>query len=110
MSKEHKDFLALEQLGKDEKDSGISPCSTTSDHRKKMVQDRIDKLCSINFKFVQTAIQGGKRTEERWNTRFEELKAFNEKYGYSDVPVRCHENPKLGWWVNNQRKFYGIYL
>jgi hypothetical protein len=101
-----KEYLTSEQWGKDEKDSGISLCSSTSDHRKKMIQDRINKLCSLNFKFVQTTIQGGKKTDERWNARFEELKAYNQKHGNSDVPVRCHENPKLGWWVNNQKKFY----
>lgn len=38
-----------------------------------------------------------------WDTRYEELLQFREKYGRCDVPVRNPENPSLGCWVASQR-------
>ena len=41
--------------------------------------------------------------KEEWATRFEQLKAYKERFGDSRVPVKWAENPQLGVWVTNQR-------
>lgn len=41
--------------------------------------------------------------KEDWQTRFEQLKLYKERFGNCDVPVKWSENPQLGVWVANQR-------
>ena len=41
--------------------------------------------------------------KEEWTTRFEQLKAYKERFGNCRVPVKWKENPQLGVWVTNQR-------
>ena len=42
--------------------------------------------------------------EDLWEKRFTELLEFKKIYDYCDVPKDWSENPKLGTWVNNQRR------
>ncbi len=42
--------------------------------------------------------------DERWNTRFVELQAFNQRFGHTRVQARWPENPALGAWLFQQRK------
>ena len=39
----------------------------------------------------------------KWNVRYNELKAFHKKFGHCNVPNRYIPNEKLGVWVRNQR-------
>jgi len=39
-----------------------------------------------------------------WEKRFAELLQFKKVYDHCDVPKDWSENPKLGTWVNNQRR------
>ncbi|MSU62652.1 MAG: hypothetical protein EXS31_09675 [Pedosphaera sp.] len=41
--------------------------------------------------------------KEEWATRFEQLKAYKERFGNCRVPVKWQENPQLGVWVTKQR-------
>jgi hypothetical protein len=41
--------------------------------------------------------------KEEWETRFEQLKAYKERFGNCRVPVKWKENPQLGMWVTSQR-------
>ena len=41
--------------------------------------------------------------KEEWSTRFDQLKAYKERFGNCRVPVKWKENPQLGVWVTNQR-------
>lgn len=108
----YKEFLKLDQLEQLQKNDNSSikhgSTSTSSNNnitnRKKKLQERINKLCTVAFKFTNAT--QGMTNEQKWNERFEELKAFHKEHGHSDVPVRYKENTKLGWWVNNQRKYY----
>jgi hypothetical protein len=43
---------------------------------------------------------------DRWERRFQELVEFKEMHGHCNVPILWPENPKLGRWVDNQRKFF----
>lgn len=44
-----------------------------------------------------------------WLERFEELKAYKQQHGHCNVPVKHEENPKLGYWVSNQRSQYTLF-
>jgi hypothetical protein len=43
---------------------------------------------------------------DRWERRFQDLLEFKEMHGHCNVPLLWPENPKLGTWADNQRKFY----
>ena len=61
-----------------------------------LVQDRIDRLNSIGFKWaLQEAVP--------WETRFDELVRYKTKHGDCNVPA---SQGKLGAWVNKQRTAY----
>ena len=45
-----------------------------------------------------------KSSDERWQEMFRQLEEFHMEYGHCNVPRHYEENPKLGWWVNNQRQ------
>lgn len=42
-------------------------------------------------------------TKEEWETRFEQLKFYKQRFGDCCVPTQWKENPQLGAWVANQR-------
>jgi hypothetical protein len=42
--------------------------------------------------------------EDLWEKRFAELLAFKKVWDHCNVPKSWPENPKLGAWVNNQRR------
>ncbi len=41
-----------------------------------------------------------------WDERYGQLKAYIEKHGNCNVPLRWQDNPKLGSWCNDQRKLF----
>ena len=48
-----------------------------------------------------------KSINAKWDTKFNELVAYKDAHGGScNVPRRYAENPKLGTWVDTQRKQY----
>lgn len=44
--------------------------------------------------------------DQRWHTRFEELRRFRLKHGHADVPTNFAENQKLAAWCMTQRQLY----
>jgi len=71
-----------------------------------LTKDRIDKLDRIGFKWVKNRQKTRKSHETRWNEMIEDLTAYREKYGHTEIPQEYEENPQLGRWVMNQRTFY----
>jgi superfamily II DNA or RNA helicase len=45
------------------------------------------------------------RNKEEWETRFDQLKDYKQRFGDCCVPVKWAENPRLGAWVVKQRHF-----
>ena len=48
----------------------------------------------------------GKKKEEQWKLRLNELKAYKKKHGDCLVPFKYEHNRTLGTWVSTQRKEY----
>lgn len=46
--------------------------------------------------------------EKMWNLRYEQLQEYKKKRGDCLVPQRFAGNPKLGTWVNTQRRHYKL--
>jgi hypothetical protein len=40
----------------------------------------------------------------RWNQKYEELKAYHEKHGHINIPIRGAENQALATWISQQRE------
>lgn len=57
---------------------------------------------------VATSIHsGGKSTQfEQWNTRYEQLVAFQKEFHHCCVPLNYPRNPSLAHWVKRQRYQY----
>eukprot|EP00586_Coscinodiscus_wailesii_P004459 CAMPEP_0172487874 /NCGR_PEP_ID=MMETSP1066-20121228/17150_1 /TAXON_ID=671091 /ORGANISM="Coscinodiscus wailesii, Strain CCMP2513" /LENGTH=433 /DNA_ID=CAMNT_0013254753 /DNA_START=51 /DNA_END=1352 /DNA_ORIENTATION=+ len=72
--------------------AGMSSCLTT---------DRLSALETIDFpwEFIK---------DDAWEKKFEELKQFKKRYGHTQVPAKCKENPTLGNWVAKQRYQYRL--
>lgn len=44
----------------------------------------------------------------RWNQKYEELKAYHEKHGHVNIPLRFPENQPLATWISQQREQFKI--
>jgi hypothetical protein len=73
--------------------------------REGMCEERINKLESIDFKWVSEHAS----KQQTWDEMFEELKLFKAKHGHANVPQSHADNPKLGQWVSKQRSGYRNY-
>ncbi|KAL7534034.1 hypothetical protein ACHAXR_009896 [Thalassiosira sp. AJA248-18] len=62
----------------------------------KVTADRMKRLHSIGFVFD---VQGYK-----WDEQFAALQRYKSEHGHCLVPQRSSDHPKLGRWVNDQRK------
>ncbi len=71
-----------------------------------MTIERIGHLEEIGFEWSVGS------TKIPWDTRFEELKEYKEKYGTCNVPFRGKDglHKQLGHWVNTQRNGYKMFL
>jgi hypothetical protein len=61
-----------------------------------LTEYQIEALEGVGFEW-------GKSHDIRWRERLQELEAFQQIYGHSDVPQEFDENLKLANWVMNQR-------
>jgi superfamily II DNA or RNA helicase len=68
--------------------------------------DRITKLDALGFLWASSrkTILAADGISADWQARFEQLKAYKERFGDCSVPVKWNENPQLGTWVSNQRQ------
>ena len=46
------------------------------------------------------------KTSDNWDSRFQSLKQFKEKYGHMNVSRRAPQHKALGFWVYGQRRKY----
>mmetsp|Transcript_9436 Transcript_9436/g.13851 ORF Transcript_9436/g.13851 Transcript_9436/m.13851 type:complete len:531 (-) Transcript_9436:88-1680(-) len=51
----------------------------------------------------QSADTLSRRNDDFWNTRLEELRAYNDVHGDCNVSETCKQYPKLGIWVRNMK-------
>jgi hypothetical protein len=69
------------------------------------LKKRIEQLEKIGFVFSV----GIGRNENSWNQHLAELKVYKKEHGDCLVPTTYPPNPKLGYWVSNQRGVYWKY-
>lgn len=69
-----------------------------------MTEERLALLNSTGFWDTYTSHRA------RWERRYEELRAFHQQYGHSNVPEDYEDNYPLGQWVMNQRMWYKRFL
>lgn len=67
-------------------------------HAGKLDQVKKNQLEMLNFSWSPL--------EDNWNNYFKLLVEYKEIYGDCYVPAKYKENPQLGTWANEQRKFY----
>mmetsp|Transcript_26190 Transcript_26190/g.53347 ORF Transcript_26190/g.53347 Transcript_26190/m.53347 type:complete len:548 (-) Transcript_26190:377-2020(-) len=59
---------------------------------------------SPQYRYASATSSGSTTSDgSSWNRRYEELKAFKERFGHCNVPQNYAENTSLGIWVNKQR-------
>lgn len=78
-----------------------------SNRNNKISKERKSKLDELGFIWepgmAVTRILTLKRAESVWETHYNELKAYKEKYGTCRVFAKSKEYPTLGGWVSVQR-------
>jgi len=76
-----------------------------------MTNERITALESIGFNWkVHNSTAGESKQQRKWNARFRELMVYRRENGDCNVPMRYGHNPRLGYWVHNQRKEFRDYI
>lgn len=68
-----------------------------------MTLERISKLESLEFAWSIRM-----EPEKMWKMRYDELRRYKAAFGDCLVPQRFSVNPKLGTWVNTQRRHYKL--
>ncbi|CAB9527842.1 helicase [Seminavis robusta] len=66
-----------------------------------MPEDRVSRLTELGFEWTTKDPR-----KVPWETRFEGLRQFKERYGHVDVPHEWEECPQLGFWTANMRQQY----
>ena len=70
-----------------------------------MIAEHMRALDGIGFDW------GTSKTEltSLWNVRFQQMREYKLQFGDCLVPKRYSASPKLGRWVETQRKNYRLY-
>lgn len=63
----------------------------------------LNDLSSTTISSSVTSEPSGAGTQTRWEERYEELKAYKERFGDCCVPSQWKENPSLAQWTKRQR-------
>ena len=71
------------------------------DKHSTLTSERQATLEKIGFKW-------GSDYDTLWQTRYDELVAFQQQNGHCNVPTKYTLNKPLGLWVSNQRRFYKL--
>jgi len=110
--KEYKEEYGHTNVSQSNKQLGLWVKKQRTEYKKfkkngksQITSERIELLESIDFEWVSQN-KVGQTNESAWNKRFNELKAYKEKYGRTNVPNKYEENKELGRWVSNQRTEY----
>lgn len=72
----------------------------TSRKSGELLQDRIDRLDAIGFDWRT-------KSDQEWDSKFDDLVAYKDKFGHCDVPYSFKEDPALGHWVYDQKRLAG---
>ena len=74
-----------------------------------MTKERIKALEQIGFQWMLRPPRAdGPRVA--WEVRFEQLKQYQLEHGDCNVPKKYTDNPKLGRWVDSQRRHYHLLM
>jgi len=65
--------------------------------QEKLSQERITLLTDIGFQFTASK-------EQKWQTQYDNLVQFKNRYHTCNVPQQYSRNPTLGRWVGKQRE------
>lgn len=96
--REHGDTLVPQRYAKFPQ-LGIWVVTQRAQYKRNQISDeRIRRLNEVGFVWDPN--------EAAWEEMFAELKKYKQKYGDTLVPQYYEDNPKLGWWVSDQRKHY----
>jgi len=71
--------------------------------RSTLTHDRLSALERLGFDWFRSH-------QEAWNVQYQQLVAFYQQHGHSNVPLDYKENNALGTWCMNQRTAYRRYL
>ena len=74
--------------------------------KKSLSKDRIAKLNELGFVWQGKGIPLSLPSKVDWATHYNELMEYKREYGNCNVPRGYKSNPRLGNWVNTQRKKY----
>jgi hypothetical protein len=69
--------------------------------RHKLSPHRFAKLDALGFSWKE---DNQKRKDEKWDSMYDQLRDFKERFGHCRVPDRWPENVKLANWVSHQRR------
>ena len=61
-----------------------------------------------NFSKLHSHVELKSSLRFRWESMFEKLKAYKQKYGNCLVPNRYEEDRSLGSWVSTQRRYFKL--
>lgn len=67
--------------------------------------EQVRQLDALGFDWVKPFVFGP-QLEANWRKRVRDLKAFEQKHGHCQVPVRARARRGLGVWVGNVRQDY----
>lgn len=68
-----------------------------------MSQEKIDLLNCAGFLWH---FDHKKKSNQKWDLKFQELCDFHKVHGHSNIPQRYKVNPSLGRWAQTQRTQY----
>jgi hypothetical protein len=80
--------------------------STQSDSQDKTTLQTKTKKSNVNQKIIVR----DRRKDEKWNAKFKDLVAFQQKYGHCNVASRDATHKSLGIWLQNQRQEYKMHI
>ena len=68
-----------------------------------MTEERVQALKQIGFKWSMREVGNG---SSNWNNWLQQLRAYKDEHGDTDVPLKYPKNSALGAFVNRQRTEY----
>jgi len=71
--------------------------------KNKLSEEQINSLDSIGFIWEKDSNRIKEQMTLNWHKRYEQLKAFKEKHGHCQIPVKSDEYFSLLYWVNKQK-------
>eukprot|EP00591_Stephanopyxis_turris_P016325 CAMPEP_0195533372 /NCGR_PEP_ID=MMETSP0794_2-20130614/40344_1 /TAXON_ID=515487 /ORGANISM="Stephanopyxis turris, Strain CCMP 815" /LENGTH=328 /DNA_ID=CAMNT_0040665871 /DNA_START=21 /DNA_END=1007 /DNA_ORIENTATION=- len=74
-----------------------------------ITEEQITKLNTINFEWYVDNFESARSAfHDTWNNNLQNLAAFKNEHGHSNVPQDYGVHHELGQWVQTQRRFYEL--